>query len=1405
MPAVEYWSPAHRPEASCSRPFNSDGKEKGLAWFTSRVGHLVQWQDVLEVLQDIRRARLQASTVSFNAVACGLSRAKQWQLAQEVLFALRAHGLQPRAASLGAALGSCQAAGGLWRQAIRLLHAARRAWCLQKLSAAICSAVAAHGPSSWQAAEALIGQLVQSGRILNIAHFNAQLDTLSGGLWATALDKVDKSISKPDAVTFNTMIHATTADVWQLSFSFLQNMRCARLACTVKSYGALAAGLESTCSWVLAVLLLRGMHRNTVEMNAIVKGSAAGALAEDGAWHHASALCADAAQLHRRMVTAAGHSWEGSLQWLDLLERRRVRQDFSMWAATTTSASRWNMSLSISLVCGRRGMSSNIVAIGTLARPLQDAQRWQEAGHLLQTSKQHHLQANLVTFGMLTSACSSSQCWPASMQVLDAACSAAVLPDTDIHNVAARGAAKQGHWEISCELIRAVRLRRLQADWQTPVSACSGVAMQHRWRHCLQMVAEITPKHLASAAGVFALGLCAEAARWQLVLAWLRASTQPPQEAYAAALAALASTGKVLEAHGLLASLRAQMLRMESSHLTNALGVARQGQPWVSSLQLLKLGQLAGLHLHQAVWHAGVDACGSWRHALLLLASAQSCHVEPDVTSVAAATNRASLRSVQATLRLLHELQQMHLCQLHADSGRVCMYNLTEWCKTRSPDCGRQQRGLCRGRQNGNSQLADVESSLSDILLLWSILQYRLLFGAAAMASLSSLAGLSHRLEESRARQLQERSSQALQLMRTAVEWKSWEELRTLTKAFQRYLEEIRETDLRRRRDIEANLSRVCAARDQLANVTAHKTEATEEVARLSADNVELRRQLEFDARQFVALLQSCAHLEKQLGVLRKGKERDPGKEPIAETGESEELGLQTDVKSEKEVPLGATLPDPVASDSSSKSRPLCRRAASAAGGEAASEREVPAMPPSLRSGKCGTAQPASGLDASPTASLQTSDDASPATVVAPGDALPAASPCSRSQTSEPTSQTKNQRLLQDLPLDALGMLQSLVAVKQHLLQLQTAQGEPALSTSDGTPARKDPTSPEHGQDDDSTSTAMDSGASRSSGGGHAHSGCEGVGQPRAMQREEQNLAKGTLPQELPGSPRPSSRPCDVASPLRPSALAAAEAARWAQVKHAQPAAPLMREPVASEPRTATESIVSQPVASSKSLLSTPTKNILTSSLSPAALPGRQPPDSTMMSPTSQVTPGHQCRGHGRAAGSPARSPVRSQVWAGQSPDSAERLRASFKQLPAVPPLPCQSPRSPRGSPAHASPAPKYGSNRTTLQTSSPRPRDSTRGARADASYVATVQLVRELNNGNVPAATASSGPPKPYKGLPQKEVQKLIVERAKRREAPMSRNEGEVPARTNSKRRERAERGGRGAASSASNTKASL
>ena len=54
---------------------------------------------------------------------------------------------------------------------------------------------------------------------------------------------------------------------------------------------------------------------------------------------------------------------------------------------------------------------------------------------------------------------------------------------------------------------------------------------------------------------------------------------------------------QVLEAHGLLASLRAQMLRLESSHLTNALAVARQGQPWATWTEKSELRSVLSLVL----------------------------------------------------------------------------------------------------------------------------------------------------------------------------------------------------------------------------------------------------------------------------------------------------------------------------------------------------------------------------------------------------------------------------------------------------------------------------------------------------------------------------------------------------------------------------------------------------------------------------------------------------------------------------------------------------------------------------------------------------------------------------------------------------------------------------------------
>ncbi|CAE6971894.1 PPR4 [Symbiodinium natans] len=583
-----------------------------------------------------------------------------------VLSELCSRGLPPQPASSGAAVACCKAAGTGWQRAVLLLHSARRLWPLQTLKAAICSSLAAHGLSSWRAAEALLRQLGQSGGILNIVHFNSLLDTLSdGGLWANALNQVRKCDATPDAVTFNTLIHASSGKFWQLSRSLLQTMTGARLVCTVKSYGALAAGLETLRFWQHAVDLLQSMHCKTLEMNTIVKGSVAGVL-ESVSWQRAAVLAGDTMQLHRKMITATVRNWEGSLRVLSIFEHRSIRQDACMWASASERS--WSLALSISQACQWHGLSLNTMATGMLVRPLRDAHSWQEASHLLQLTEEQYLQANLVTRGLLTSACSSSHCWSASIQVLDAARAAAILLDTHIHNMAAGGAAKKGDWEASCEIIRALWPRRLQADELTPASVFSGVVSQHRWQRGLQLLAELQPtKPLANAARALALDLCAEAAKWKLAVAWLSAAAQPPAEAFAAALAALAGTGKVLQAYGLLVSLRNQMLRLEPLHLTHALAVARDGQPWASSLKVLRFGQLIGLCLHQGAWHAGVDACGSWKHAMLILASAQSSDVEPDATSVATAIGRASTRSATTTLNLLHQLQHIQLSRISED------------------------------------------------------------------------------------------------------------------------------------------------------------------------------------------------------------------------------------------------------------------------------------------------------------------------------------------------------------------------------------------------------------------------------------------------------------------------------------------------------------------------------------------------------------------------------------------------------------------------------------------------------------------------------------------------------------------------------------------------------------------
>jgi len=649
--------------------------------------------------------------------------------------------------------------------------------------------------------------------------------------------------------------------------------------------------------------------------------------------------------------------------------------------------------------------------------------------------------------------------------------------------------------------------------------------------------------------------------------------------------------------------------------------------------------------------------------------------------------------------------------------------------------------------------------------------------------------------------------------MQTAVKWKSWEELRTLTSAFQCYLQEIRETDIRRKSEIDTSLSRVLAAREQLKTAHKHKEEASEEAARVAADNAELRRQLEFDARQFVALLQSCAHLETQLAALKSGE------------------------RAQEEAPQSTAHGDPsfgtagTAFDASVDASPSAQDWKVSDGASAKlSDKEADSAADSVQATQ-SIERPSEGLESAlghstADAPLQTADvqeqdapskersgeesepkdaevnpcnmtsDASPATVVAAtdhGDTI-TASPRSQGQASEAQSESRH-RLLQTIPGDALSMLTALAAVKQRLLA-RSNQREPSISTCDGTAALHDP-SPEHGQEDDIASTAMDSGTSRSS--------CY----PGARMQDTQPLRPMESPRQDP-APLP-----DVSSPLRPWELASAEAARYVGSRGAEIVlpSPVIPQKVSRlcEPTTFGESRPTPSTASfrpvaSHAIMTTPRQQALSPSRSAGSATGLQD-TSYRLSPNAMVHPWTGQTGSPGALGwMGSRSPV-----SGSGPQSptgksapSEKRKLSFQDLPAVPPLPFSSPRTPREE-AFAQPL----STRGNAKPQAAQGADSAAAERADASYVATIQLVKELDMNKIPT-TSSSRPPAPYRGLPHKQVQKLTTDMAKRREAPMSRTEGQPSLRTSGRQQEREKRKlgltpRREALSSPASTKASL
>lgn len=641
------------------------------------------------------------------------------------------------------------------------------------------------------------------------------------------------------------------------------------------------------------------------------------------------------------------------------------------------------------------------------------------------------------------------------------------------------------------------------------------------------------------------------------------------------------------------------------------------------------------------------------------------------------------------------------------------------------------------------------------------------------------------------------KARRTLELMKTAVEWKSWEELRTLTKAFQVYLKEVRETDQRRRRDLQTSVSRVWAARHQLAKADRHKDEAIAQAELLNTGNDGLRNQLEFDARQFVALLQSCAHLERQLAELQQRYHEEAEGEQAIGTYESEAPSASSScfgaMSRISEVSSGSRSKDAPALggveagsvNSTCDDRQSSSKHAGLQRGLVHCEGDTDTQTSELQTGALNEEIESKGAKEAVLTEMAT--EAVPGrahwahnpmeTAAAPTaqeeDDFGGQSPFGNTQLSETStvvamspSDAWNSPSSKDARVEALRVLSALADLKKKLQLCSAARvvlPDTSFSTTDGTPGRASPGNA-HVEDAEDVS-AIETGTSRSSVG---HSSAATLGEP-LRGRANGKLILGprvsfasqsrcSQEQEGDGQESPS-------SPfLRPSVLAAEEASRFASMKTLQASsdASLCKEEAKEEESCAkVEPQRSRP----------PTRYTVHSvSQLVGGIPGAAVAGGAVVPTAASLS--HRSAGfleqtrnfRQTLPGTMGSHAQRSLPGSGtnRSPQSYDRnlqereLSSGQSALPVIPPLPMRPEHQP--SPAATSRQPPGTGGKIGDVERQP-----------DASYVATIKLVQELNNRKVPTATSQTE-------LARKEAHQPATSRATCREKPMTRDINETP-----------------------------
>eukprot|EP00435_Cladocopium_sp_Y103_P039648 s1208_g10.t1 len=393
------------------------------------------WRLALQLFEEISWSRVAPSTPSYNSVmgACAWGKLTATK-ALDLLQQLRNQRLQASEITYTAAIKACETCRD-WLRALELLQEMKEDHLVPNrivLTAVIATFKEAR---LWWEAAHLLAIMRQSGHVPNVVSCNAVISACERcGAWTQALHAFSEAEDQiiPDDVTFNALISAfEKGRQWQLALHILSAMKGSSIELDVISYSAAISACEKALQWERALELLAEMRTEEIVPNMITVNAAISACSNGIKWHLALQLLGFSAS--------------------DGLFQVRRHADATTQSALITATGfglEWESSLALlTMPTGKL----DTVAVNSGISACERAERWCHAVNLLDFMAVLRLAASILTFNALLDGCVRAAQWLQGLEALRSLRGASLQADVTTRSVAVMLPGQLGFLEKTAE------------------------------------------------------------------------------------------------------------------------------------------------------------------------------------------------------------------------------------------------------------------------------------------------------------------------------------------------------------------------------------------------------------------------------------------------------------------------------------------------------------------------------------------------------------------------------------------------------------------------------------------------------------------------------------------------------------------------------------------------------------------------------------------------------------------------------------------------------------------------------------------------------------------------------------------------------------------------------------------